>query len=205
MPRPIIALDADGVLLDYHVAYRGAWHKAFGELPALKDPDAYWPIDRWEVRKLEGDELIHFHSFFNEEFWETIPAIEGAITACNQLHNAGFELVCVSAIESPYESARQKNLKNLGFPIDRVIATSNLNGIVSPKADALSRLNPVAFVDDFLPYQRGILRTIHRALITRETNGTPNLGADFGLIDSSHQDLLAFSNWWLENASKLHS
>lgn len=30
MFKPIIALDADGVLLDYHVAYRSAWHKAFG-------------------------------------------------------------------------------------------------------------------------------------------------------------------------------
>ncbi len=50
MSKPIIALDADGVLLDYHVAYRSAWHKAFNHLPTLKDPNAYWPIDRWDVR-----------------------------------------------------------------------------------------------------------------------------------------------------------
>ncbi len=205
MVKPIIALDADGVLLDYHVAYRSAWEKAFNHCPALKDPNAYWPIDRWEVRKLEGDELLHFRCFFNEEFWRTIPAIDGAIDACNQLHDAGFELVCISAIESKFENARLENLMNLGFPIRRVIATSNTASATSPKAAALSLLNPLVFVDDFLPYHRGISAGIHRALITRETNGTPNIGTELDNIDSSHQDLRTFSNWWLENSPKFSS
>lgn len=205
MVKPIIALDADGVLLDYHVAYRSAWEKAFNHCPALKDPNAYWPIDRWNVRKLDGDELVHFRRFFNEEFWRTIPAIVGAIDACNQLHNAGFELVCVSAIESKFENARLENLMNLGFPIRRVIATSGTTGAMSPKAAALSLLNPLVFVDDFLPYHRGVSPTIHRALITRETNGSPNLGTELDNIDSSHQDLRTFSNWWLENSPRLSS
>src|SRR5258708_10635187 len=29
--KPIIALDADGVLLDYNRAYAGAWERAFGQ------------------------------------------------------------------------------------------------------------------------------------------------------------------------------
>ena len=41
-----IALDADGVLLDNHSAYRNAWQRAFGVLPDVRDPNAYWPIDR---------------------------------------------------------------------------------------------------------------------------------------------------------------
>jgi len=48
----IIALDADGVLLDYNAAYRFAWYRAFGELPELLDANAYWAIDRWNVRRL---------------------------------------------------------------------------------------------------------------------------------------------------------
>ncbi len=205
MSKPIIALDADGVLLDYHVAYRNAWHKAFSHLPTLKDPNAYWPIDRWDVRKLEGVELAYFRRFFNEEFWGTIPAVEGAIQACNQLHVAGFELICVSAIESKFESARLENLMNLGFPIQRVIATSGITGAMSPKAAALRLLNPLVFADDFLPYHRGVPPSTHRALITRETNGTPNVGDELDNIDSSHQNLLAFSNWWLRNRPKLSS
>ena len=47
--KGIIALDADGVLLDYGLAYAGAWQKAFGQIPRERDPLAYWPIDRWDV------------------------------------------------------------------------------------------------------------------------------------------------------------
>jgi beta-phosphoglucomutase-like phosphatase (HAD superfamily) len=55
MTKGIIALDADGVLLDYGLAYASAWQKAFGTYPGERDPLAYWPIDRWEVERVEGD------------------------------------------------------------------------------------------------------------------------------------------------------
>ena len=202
MSKPIIALDADGVLLDYHVAYRNAWHKAFNDLPALKDPNAYWPIDRWDVRKLDGNELEHFRHFFDEEFWSTVPAIDGAINACNQLYVAGFELICVSAIESKFENARLENLLNLGFPIHKVIATNSESGAKSPKANALSLLKPAVFVDDFLPYHLGVSSGIHRALITRETNGSPNLNTGLQYVDSVHDSLSRFTAWWLTKSSK---
>ena len=64
--KRIIALDADGVLVDYHHAYRHAWAKTFGEWPALRDPQAYWPIDRWDVRRLEGSELAKLRLCFDE-------------------------------------------------------------------------------------------------------------------------------------------
>jgi beta-phosphoglucomutase-like phosphatase (HAD superfamily) len=50
--KGIIALDADGVLLDYGLAYAGAWQKAFGQFPPERDPLAYWPTDRWDVECL---------------------------------------------------------------------------------------------------------------------------------------------------------
>ena len=39
--RRIIALDADGVLLDYNKAAAAVWHSAFGAVPAVRDPKAY--------------------------------------------------------------------------------------------------------------------------------------------------------------------
>jgi hypothetical protein len=45
MASKIIALDADGVLLDYGSAYAGAWRKGFGFPPRERVPRAYWPID----------------------------------------------------------------------------------------------------------------------------------------------------------------
>jgi hypothetical protein len=41
--KPTIALDADGVLLDYHQAYHLVWQKTFGVLPELAVPQAYFP------------------------------------------------------------------------------------------------------------------------------------------------------------------
>ncbi len=199
--KPTIALDADGVLLDYHLAYRDAWNRAFGEMPAVRDPLAYWPIDRWEVRRLAGEELMHFRSCFDESFWSAIPPVAGAVDACVRLHNAGYELVCVSAIESRFQAARLQNLRDGGFPIDRVIATASKEGDISPKAEALLQLRPVAFVDDYLPYLRGVPSGIHLALVLREPHGSPNMGRELHLAHSQHDDLSQFANWWLVNRS----
>jgi phosphoglycolate phosphatase-like HAD superfamily hydrolase len=195
--KPIIALDADGVLLDYHHAYAHAWAKAFGTLPAVRDPLAYWPIDRWDVRRLAGDELAQFRACFDHHYWSTIPAITGAVEACCDLVAAGYELVCVSAIESHFQAARLQNLRNCGFPIERVIATTNAGVDASPKAAALRELKPAAFVDDFLPYLRGIPAEIHAALVLREPNGSPNTGDDLASAHSRHADLASFTTWWL--------
>ncbi|OWW21751.1 HAD family hydrolase [Noviherbaspirillum denitrificans] len=195
--KPIIALDADGVLLDYHQAYAKAWAKAFGALPAVRDPLAYWPIDRWDVRRLAGAELALFRACFDHQYWSTIPAMPGAQDACCALAAAGYELVCVSAIEAQFEAARLDNLRRCGFPIERVIATANAGGDVSPKAAALRELRPVVFVDDFLPYLRGIPVNIHAALVLREPNGSPNAGDDLAWAHSQHADLASFTTWWL--------
>lgn len=195
--KKIIALDADGVLLDYHAAYRFAWFRAFGDLPEVKDAQAYWPIDRWDIRTLEGDALTHFRAQFDQEFWSTIPAIDGAVEACRSLVEHGYELVCVSAIESEYEAARLANFKIHGFPIGRVIGTSSEVKLEGPKAKALRELNAVAFVDDYAPYMTGVSQQIHKALVLRERNGSPNVSENLKLANSTHNDLLEFSTWWI--------
>lgn len=195
--RPVIALDGDGVLLDYHRSYQAVWEKAFGVMPLVRDPHAYWPLDRFDVRRLDGHELEHFRQHFDYGFWSSIPAIPGAVDACNALVNAGYELVCVTAIQSEYRQARLNNLRDCGFPIDRVIATSHTNSGISPKAGTLKDLKPVAFVDDYLPYMNGVPEGIHTALILREPNGSPNMGVGLDSVHSQHTDLAAFVKWWL--------
>ena len=198
MPRPLIALDADGVLLDFHLAYAGAWQRAFGQAPAERDPLAYWPMDRWKVERLDAKRRLQFRASFDEQFWATVPPIAGALQACQRLHDAGYELVCVSALELEYEAARLRNLKQLGFPIERVIATGNEAVERSPKADAIIELRPVAFVDDYLPYLRGVPRDVHTALVLRAPNGSPNTGDELVLAKSVHQDLAGFTEHWLK-------
>ena len=198
MSRPLIALDADGVLLDFHLAYAGAWERAFGKAPAERDPLAYWPMDRWKVERLDEKRRVQFRASFDERFWATVPPIEGAVQACHRLHDAGFDLVCVSALELEYEDARLRNLKQLGFPIERVIATGNDAVERSPKADAIVALRPQAFVDDYLPYMRGVPIEVHTALVLRAPNGSPNTGDEMVLAKSVHQDLTGFVEHWLK-------
>jgi phosphoglycolate phosphatase-like HAD superfamily hydrolase len=197
MPRPLIALDADGVLLDFHLGYAAAWQRAFGRAPVERDPLAYWPMDRWHVERLDAPRRDAFRAAFDEHFWATVPGIPGAVQACHRLHDAGFDLVCVSALDLEFEAARLRNLRNLGFPIERVIATGNAPGERSPKADAIIDLRPVAFVDDYVPYMRGVPRDVHTALVLRAPNGSPNVGDDMALANSVHPDLVAFTDHWL--------
>lgn len=197
MSHPLIALDADGVLLDFHMAYADAWERAFGNYPRERDPLAYWPMDRWDVERLGMFRKARLRAAFDETLWATMPALDGALEACHRLHDAGYDLVCVSALESRFEAARLRNLRNLGFPIERVVATGNLGSERSPKADAIEDLKPVAFVDDYLPYLRGIPESVHTALVLRAPNGSPNTGPELALARSTHKDLAEFAAHWL--------
>ena len=197
MARPLIALDADGVLLDFHLGYASAWQRAFGQAPAERDPQAYWPMDRWHVERLDPARRLQLRAAFDEHFWTTVPAIAGAVEACHRLSDAGFDLICVSALELEFEAARLRNLRDLGFPIERVIATGNAAGERSPKADAIAALQPIAFVDDYIPYMRGVPGHVHTALVLRAPNGSPNTGPDMVLAKSVHDDLAGFTDHWL--------
>lgn len=203
--KPIIALDADGVLLDYGLAYASVWERAFGRRPLERDKDAYSPLDRWAVEFLEGERLAALRACMDEQFWSSIPPLKLAVEACHRLHDAGCDLVCVSALARQFEGARLRNLRDAGFPIERVIATGRSAEQRSPKADAIEQLAPLVFVDDFLPYFRGIAPSVHRALICRGLNGTPNIGPELAEIHSSHSDLWKFSEWMLDPGRTMRS
>lgn len=188
-------------MLDYGVAYADARARAFGTRPSERDALAYWPMDRWAVERLSGDRQEQFRACFDDAYWSSLPPIVGAIEACNALHAAGHSLICVSAVDSSFENARLRNLRTLGFPIEQVIATSATATFESPKAQALRALKPVAFVDDYLPYFRGVPGSTHKALVHRERVGSPNVGPELALVDTHHNKLQGFARWWLERDS----
>lgn len=192
-----IAIDGDGVLLDYNVAYAHAWQRAFGEFPSLRNPNAYWPMDRWAVQHLTGAPLERLRAAFDEDFWSSIPAVPGALEACELLTGLGYELVCITALDERFSRARAQNLQSLGFPIARVVTTDNIATTRSPKANVLNTLKPDAFVDDYAPYLVGVDPSIHLALILRDPDGSPNTGKLLQLPNSQHSDLLDFARWWI--------
>lgn len=199
-----IVLDADGVMLDYNAAYISAWKQAFGEEPKLVNPNAYWAVHRYGVPKLQKSELEYFYTFFDEEFWENVPALPGAVSACNALVSYGYEVICVSALDKKFESARLRCLQKQMFKIDKVHATGkpdfNCTYNTSPKAEIVNKIKPVAFVDDYLVYHAGIDEKVHKALITREQEGSPNNCPELQEkipVNSKHSTLSDFALWFL--------
>ena len=71
-------------------------------------------------------------------------------------------------------------------------------GIETPKAHMLVELRPIAFVDDYVPYLRGVAPDVHTALITRGATGGPNEGPELLLAKSTHLDLANFADFWLK-------
>ena len=126
-----------------------------------------------------------------------MPPIAGALDACHRLHDAGFELICVSALDLEFEAARLRNLRDLGFPIERVIATGNHEGERSPKADAIEMLEPARLRRRLPPvHARPAGARAHGAGAARaerqpERRARPEVGED------QHDDLPGFADHWL--------
>lgn len=200
MPKKI-ALDVDGVLLNYHTGYAKAWELAFGEPLQEVNPRAYWAVDRYNARRLDHSEVVKLREHMDYDFWSDLDPLEGALEACKQLYSKGYRLICVSALSPEFRQARFENLLNHGFPIEDVVATGNEGlGGMSPKAAAIGYLAPSAFVDDYLPYLVGVQKEkTHLALITREPEGSPNKGPNLAIADSSHHTLEDFADWWLQH------
>lgn len=198
-PNPkLLAFDADGVLIDYHQAYAAAYTRAFGTPTPVVDPLAYWPKERYGIPHLKGSDLALFRAEFHEQCWESMSALPGAVDALLSLSAAGYDLVCVSAVSPERRLARMRNLRQLGFPIHEVHACHGVYDKISPKALTLNELMPAAFIDDFLPYFRGVDLRIHRALLDRSPNGSPNHSEERSqLVDSTHPDVSTFAQNWL--------
>lgn len=174
-------------------AAAGAYHSG---RPTLRD--AY-------ARRIHDIVYAALRACMHEQFWSSVPPLKLAVEACHRLHDAGYDLVCVSALARQFEGARLRNLRDAGFPIERVIATGRSAVERSPKAEAIEQLAPLVFVDDFLPYFRGVTPSVHRALICRGLNGTPNVGPELEEVHSSHGDLWKFSEWMLDPGRSMPS
>lgn len=188
----LIAIDADGVLVDYNTAYASLWERAFGEKPQLARPDGYHAVDRYRLPQLNPEALAYFEALRDEEFWATVPLIPGASEACEALRERGFQLVCVTALHSRFKSARSRCLAPLGFSFDEVYTTSNVSTVIgmSPKAPLLNQLAPLYFVDDYFPYFSGVARGIQRVLVHRDRYNSPNNSEDARTGTDLHVDSL---------------
>lgn len=187
----LIALDADGVLLDYNRGYGGVWEKHFGVAPELCEPRAYHATTYWGVENPPKDHA--FWEQFDREGWANMPAMPGALEACLRLSQAGHTLVCVTSMPEHRAEMRLANLKELGFPIERVIATGTPEDkTINPKKQAIEALQPDWFVDDELRKLKD-LPGVRTVLIDPEHPDTPNLNQEDSYLSLRVADLAAFA------------
>jgi hypothetical protein len=194
-----LAVDCDGVLVDYPPAYEIVWERAFGQKLSVVDASAYHATNRYGVSFESREQMLHFFSFFTDDVWESLPALPGAVHACERLVEAGFELVTVTALDFKFEKARIANLHRHGFPIDHVITTGR-SDLGFTKAAALNLLGPVAMVDDLAANFLGLDSGIHRALIHKKAKDSPAPQYETTKPDSEHLTLAEFANYWLSRA-----
>lgn len=197
-PRKLIALDGDGVLLDYHEGYALAWQDAFGERPSVGNPEGYHPMHYWDTAALKDQQKLRLfkEALYTHQAWSRFPALPGATAACDALVGAGYTLVCVSALNPSFRAAREANLAQLGFPLSELFLTGS-DGTDNPKRGILAGLKPLAMLDDYLGYLQGLEGITWRALVKGRPAFNPNRNTEWTPADSVHDDLQHFAAWWL--------
>jgi hypothetical protein len=167
----IIAIDVDGVLVNYRNAYAKRWEQAFGEHPKVKNKDAYRLWDYWDIPFLtRADLLAKLENYSTSDFWRNMPPIQGALEGCQILVDAGYELVAVTACAPRFAPERTANLEDLGYPISKVMCVGSTNSGFSPKAEIINEMKPAYFIDDFIDYFHGIDPDIKKVLINYPVN-----------------------------------
>ncbi len=162
-----IALDVDGVLVNYKLAYATKWQRAFGSLPKIKNKDAYLLWEYWDIPFLENKDLLYLEQFSDEEFWSNMPIIQSALDTCNLLKANGHDLYAVTACSPRHADFRRRNLSS--FPLTDVICVGK-GHTVSPKTEIINQTKPDFFVDDFIDYFHGIDNTVTKVLINNPKN-----------------------------------
>ncbi|CAF1092795.1 unnamed protein product [Rotaria sordida] len=147
--KSIIALDCDGVLLNYQATFGQIYEKAFGKQLTVVSPNAYHSTTMYGVT-FTPEERTQFNAVWDVDGWRTMPMHDGALEACHLLHEAGYELICVTSMPASFTEHRLENLRSHGFPIDRVISAGHdkENPSRNPKKQAIEQLHPAIFVDD---------------------------------------------------------
>lgn len=197
----LLAIDGDGVVVDYRQAYPVVWKKAFGaELPMVR-PDAYHAHNAYGIVWESPAQEEHFFRHFDDEAWSTMPAMEGVLDACNQLVKAGHTLVCVTSMNPRFADARRQNFRTLGLPVSEVYAVKRLDS-GNPKLKVLHELGAAALVDDLLDNFEGLADAIHRAYIDYGRYDAPGIGSTFIRRHSTHSSLLDFARYWLSPERK---
>lgn len=147
MKKPVILIDCDMVLLNFNQAIANAYEKKFNKKLELKDPKAFKAIKMYGLDTLPAEEQLFMKTVAqSHNFWETMPAMEGAVEFAKKLAEH-FELVVLTSMPVKFEESRMKNLQALGIPVSKVIAVARISD-ENPKKTLAQESGAVLFIDD---------------------------------------------------------
>lgn len=140
--QPTVALDVDGVLLDFVPAWAAYAERLLNRKITTQNPAAFSLHQKLNVSLIEADAV--WDLFHKEGGWLTLPPISGAVEVVNELKRY-CNVVAVTAIDLKNVAEREHNLQEHGMAMP-VIAVGRL----ACKREALHRIKPCLFVDDMI-------------------------------------------------------
>lgn len=149
--------------------------------------------------KFTTEEEKYFYAVWDVEAWRTMPVVDGSLEACHRLHQAGYELVCVTSMAPQFTNDRLENLRSHGFPIDRVISTGydGENPSNNPKRKVIEELHPIVFVDDSKRNFKDIRNVHTRFVFIDKYHNDPYRDVNI-YYDVKYPNLLAFVHDFLK-------
>lgn len=204
MNNNLIAVDCDGVLLDYNKAFGEIYKLTFGVNLNVKNVNSYHAHNYYDlgVDFYKEENKSRFFNTFNAHGWSSMPACDGAVEAINSLSSAGYKIAVITSMPQEFAEARMDNLRQLGFMVDSLFASGRTSTSTNPKAKFLLNLHPLVFVDDLIDNFLDIetLQT-KKILIDNKSHDSPNLLKDIRSVDEKYGNIKEFSLSFL----KLHN
>lgn len=163
-----IALDVDGVLLDFTKACDEYVEKNLGKKPIKKVDGFNLNITSMQIRYglSTNDEVLSLLDKMVEDgFYKNIPELEGAREAVSKIKEHGYKIVVVTAIHDGAKEDRLENLKNiLNLVPDEIYCV----GMGKSKSQIIAEVHPDIFIDDRMKYLKGGDKVFHCVWVDQE-------------------------------------
>lgn len=163
----IIALDVDGVLLDYADALDRFMAEKFPEW--FKGPKT----DIYELHKRYDIPPMYMHAiadlFAESERFHTLAPYKNAIPNVRKLYEAGHRIVAVTACLDS-EITKRLRYDNLKMHFGNAISEIHYVGVHGSKSDILHKIKPDVFVDDLINHLNGAPESTSKYLMLQPWN-----------------------------------
>lgn len=165
--KKVIALDVDGVLLDFFATFDKAAEIILKrKVNPNKDEhkrDHYHLGKRVDTDDVMAEKILQF--MLDSRMYQEIPALEGVKEAVEEIKKQNFKIVIITALP---ESAREMRLINLKNVLNLEPDEMHMVGMGKSKKDALELVNPDIFIDDRIDYLASVPTLYHTVWCDRK-------------------------------------